>query len=293
MPRRVRFGLIADVHQDIMHDAVERMHAFVGAMTKAQADFIMQLGDVCQTLPRNRAFLEAWNSFAGGRHHVLGNHDIERGTTAAETATFYGMPAPYYTFTAGSLLGLALSGNDPGGVAKGYKRFIGAEQLAWLGRELEKAQQPVAIFIHQPVDDPEWGVENGAEVRAVIEKAASKVVAVFSGHLHADYNHVINGVHHVQINSASYVWLGGKAALETYPPEVHKEHKLLRCVAGYREPLWALVTIDFERGTLTMEGRCTEWVGPDPWQRGASEKDYPRDQVRPAVSHRQWSLAKR
>jgi hypothetical protein len=73
---------------------------------------------------------------------------------------------------------------------------------------------------------------------------------------------------------------------------VHKTHPHLRNVAAYREPLWALVTLDFERGTLEIEGRRTDWIGPDPWQRGAAESDYPRAQTRPAISDRRLPLIK-
>ncbi len=287
--RRVRFGLIADVHQDVMPDAVERIRAFTAAMTKAQADFIIHLGDFCQPQPRNQAFLAAWNSFAGARHHVLGNHDMDGGFTPAQTAAFYGMPAPYYAFATGPVRDLVLSGNDPGGTAKGYKRFIGAEQLAWLERELAQAAQPVFIFIHQPLDTGA-GIENSAAVRAVLEKSAAKIIAVFSGHFHEDYERVVQGVRHIQINSASYVWLTGPAVRETFPPEVHKAQPYLKHCAVYREPLFALATLDLDRGTLVIEGRRTDWIGPDPWQRGTTEKDHPRDRTRPAISDRQFQL---
>jgi hypothetical protein len=295
LPRRVTFGLISDVHQDVMPDGVERIRAFVDAMTKAKPDFILQLGDFCQPKPANRKFLDAWNSFAGPRYHVLGNHDMDGGFTSTQTCAFLGSPAPYYAFTAGPIRGVVLNGNEPGGKATGYKRFIGAEQLAWLERELARSDRPAVIFIHQPMDDANGGsigLENSAAVRAVIEKASSKVAAVFSGHFHLDYHRVVNGIHHLQINSASYLWLGNeKLARETFPPEIHNAFKSLKNVAAYREPLWALVTLDFERGTLVVEGKHSEWIGPDPWQRGATEKDISRETTRPAISDRRLPLA--
>jgi 3',5'-cyclic-AMP phosphodiesterase len=294
LSRRVTFGLISDVHQDIMPDAVERIRAFADAMTKAKADFVLQLGDFCQPKPANRKFLDAWNSFAGPRYHVLGNHDMDGGFMPAQTCAFLGSAGPYYAFTAGPVRGLVLNGNEPGGKATGYKRFIGAEQLAWLERELARTDRPVVIFIHQPMDDSTGisiGLENTATVRAVIEKAAAKVVAVFSGHFHMDYGHVVSSVHHIQINSASYLWLGGgKLARETFPTEVHNAHKLLKNVAAYREPLWALVTLDFEHGTMVIEGKRSEWIGPDPWQRGATKKDLSHETTRPAISDRRLRL---
>jgi predicted phosphodiesterase len=291
---RVRFGLIADVHQDVMPDGVDRIGRFVAAMTEAKADFILQLGDFCWPHPRNAAFLEAWNAFEGPRYHVLGNHDMDGGFKREQTVAYYGMPDRHYAFDAGPMRGIVLDGNDPGGKAGGYKRFVAADQQAWLEGELAKADRPVCVFIHQPIDS-DRGVENGAAVRAVLERTqAAKpgtVLAVFSGHFHQDYAVEINGIHHLQINSASYVWLPGNAVRETYPPEVHKAHPHLANVAAYREPLWALVTVDLDRGELTVQGRSTDWVGPDPWERGAPERDYAHDRNRPAITDRRIAVS--
>ena len=83
-PPRVRFGLIADIHPDVMPDGIERVRAFVAAMQRAKVDFILQLGDFCWPAPRNRPFLEAWNQFPGPRFHVLGNHDMDDRTDCAD-----------------------------------------------------------------------------------------------------------------------------------------------------------------------------------------------------------------
>ena len=278
-----------------MPDAVERVRAFVAAMTAARADFVIQLGDFCQPHPRNQAVLAAWNAFAGPRYHVLGNHDMDGGYKPEQTVAFYAVPARYYAFTAGPLRGLVLDGNEPGGKGKGYKRFIGPEQLAWLERELAASDRPVAVFVHQPLFGNDGGcVENSAAVRAVLEKAQAatpgRVAGVYGGHLHVDAALAVNGVNHVQINSASYWWLeNAAAARETYPPEVHKQHPYLRCVAAYRDPLWALVTLDFENGTWALEGRSSAWVGPDPWERG-ERTTRPREQVCPRIADRNGKL---
>ena len=285
---RVRFGLITDVHQDVMPDGVARVSAFVKAMEKAKADFIVQLGDFCQPKPSNKEFLEAFHAFRGPHHHVLGNHDMDGGYKREQTVAFYGMTATHYAFDAGPVRFLVLDCNEPGGKAGGYKRFIGAEQLAWLEYELGSSRRPLVIFTHQPLDSN--GIENAAAVRAILERYDGKIVAVFSGHSHQDYELLINGVRYIQINSASYVWLPGAAARETFPPEVHKAHPSLRNVAAYRDPLWALVTIDFSKSELLLVGRRSEWVGPDPWQRGAPAKDYPRDKNRPRISDRHAKL---
>jgi 3',5'-cyclic-AMP phosphodiesterase len=286
-PRRLRFGLISDIHQDVMPDGIQRVKAFVAAMEAEGADFILQLGDFCQPHPRNKPFLAAWNAFRGPRYHVLGNHDMDSGYQREQTAAFFGMPATHYAFTAGPVRCVVLDGNEPGGKAKGYKRFIAKPQLAWFEGELARADRPILIFIHQPLDADD-GIENAAVVRAAIERTEAarpgRVAAVFAGHLHADYERLVHGVRYLEINSASYWWLSNPAAYrETYPPAVHKAHPYLNHVAAYREALWAVVTLDFDRGEMVVEGRRSAWVGPDPWQRG-DKTPLPHEQIHPAIS---------
>jgi predicted phosphodiesterase len=291
--RRVRFALVSDVHQDVMHDGVARIQKFVDAMARAEVDFILQMGDFCWPHPRNKDFLAAWNAFDGPRYHVLGNHDMDGGYRREQTVAFYGMPARYYTFDAGPLRGIVLDTNDPGGTARGYAKFIAADQQAWLAEQLQDTDRPVCVFLHHPLDDP-GGIENRAEVRQVLQRAEAAnpgtVLAVFSGHFHQDYALELNGIRYVQINSASYVWLPAAAARETYPPEVHRAHPYLRHVAAYRDPLWALVTLDLDRRELVIEGVRSDWHGPDPWSRGVSENEYPSDKTRPAISERRFEL---
>lgn len=287
--QRVRFGIITDVHQDVMHDGVERVTAFAEAMNKLTPDFVLQCGDFCVPHERNKDFLAAWNKIACPRYHVLGNHDMDGGFKREQTAAFYGMSGLHYTFDAGPIHGIVLDGNEPGGKGKGYAHFIGKAQQAWLAEELARDAKPAIIFVHQPIDDPPT-VENATEVRAVLENAIAKkpgcVLAVFAGHLHRDYDRVIGGIPYVQVNSASYVWLAGKMVRETYAPEIHKAHPNMKDVAAYRDPLWAVVTLDRAAGTMTIEGRSSEWVGPDPWARGATESMCKRDECRPAISSR-------
>jgi 3',5'-cyclic-AMP phosphodiesterase len=293
---QVRIGLIADIHPDMLPDGLERVRGFVAAMEKARVDFVVQLGDFCWPVASNRRYLEAWNAFSGARYHVLGNHDLDEGCTREQTVAFCGMPGMHYAFSSGLIRGIVLDGNEPGGKASGYKRFIGPEQLAWLEHELEQANRPVVLFIHQPFDaDHEDYLENSAEVRTVLERAQKSrpgsVIAVFSGHLHLDYERMVNGIRYVEINSAAYWWLNNPAARrETYPHAVHQQYRYLTHVAAYRDPLWALVTLDFERGEMVIEGRRSEWVGPDPWTRGETTSR-PRELIHPWISDRRLKMA--
>ncbi len=295
LSRPVRFGIISDIHPDMLPDGLQRVQRFVSAMEEAGVEFVIQLGDFCWPAPSNRPYMEAWNAFRGPRYHVLGNHDMDEGYTREQTVAFCKMPGMHYTFSAGPLLGIVLDGNEPGGKASGYRRFMAAEQLAWLEGELAQAEKPAVLFIHEPFDaDVEDYLENASQVRSVLERAQQRkpgsIIAVFSGHLHLDYTAMVNGIRYIQINSAAYWWLNNPAARrETYPSEVHKSFRYLTHVAAYRDPLWALVTVDLERGQLTLEGRRSEWVGPDPWARGETT-DRPREHLHPWIQDRTLSL---
>ncbi|RME89553.1 MAG: hypothetical protein D6766_14610 [Verrucomicrobia bacterium] len=291
----VRFGLIADVHQDVMPDGVERVSAFVEAMHQAGVDFILQLGDFCQPHPRNRPFLEAWRRFDGPRYHVLGNHDMDGGYRREQTVEVYGMPGMHYTFDAGPIRGIVLDGNEPGGRVGGYARYVGPAQQAWLRRQLAEADRPAVLFIHQPFDGDRGDcLENAAEVRAILEAAQRRrpgsVVAVFAGHAHLDFMREVGGIPYFEINSASYWWLENPAARrESFPPEVHRTHPHLRSVVAWRDPLWAVVTVDLERNELRLEGRRSTWIGPDPWERG-EKTAWTKAELHPWISDRRIAL---
>ena len=88
----VRFGICADVHKDVMHDADARLKTFINRMNKENVDFIIQLGDFCRPYDYNRGFLGIWNEFKGSRYQVLGNHDTDGGFTREQTLKFWGYP---------------------------------------------------------------------------------------------------------------------------------------------------------------------------------------------------------
>jgi 3',5'-cyclic-AMP phosphodiesterase len=293
----VRFGVITDVHQDIMPDALDRLRAFIAAMTEARVDLVIHLGDFCQPTEANRGFLDVWNTFNGPRYHVLGNHDMDGGFTRDQTVAYYGMPARYYTFDGGTFTGVVLDGNEPGGKTSGYRRFIAAEQCAWLERQLTVAAKPVIVFVHQPLDD-QGGVENGGDVRAILERAAAahpgRVLASLAGHLHVDYARVVGGLPHVMINSAAYYWLGDVGRSTAYfPAEVHAKYRHLASVAAYRDPLWALVEVDLAAGEMRIRGRRSTWIGPPATERGPLPADlHNRGVIRPEVSDRRGAIGR-
>ena len=286
--KRVRFGVCADVHKDLMHDADQRLTVFVDRMNREKADFIIHLGDFCRPYAHNDGFMAVWRSFDGPGYHVLGNHDMDGGFTREQTTAYWGMPAKYYGFDRGGFHFIILDGNDKTDPPQqGYARYIGTEQQQWLRRELTATELPTIIFSHQSLDD-KGGVANGADVRAILEQANQaagrrKVIACFSGHHHMDYCRQINGIHYVQINSMSYFWMGDKYQHVRYSPEIDRDYPWIKYTAPYQDPLYALVTLASD-GTIRIEGTQSEWVGPSPW-----DVDYPKDrmdQIGPRISTR-------
>jgi len=286
----VRFGICADVHKDIMHDADQRLQAFVDEMSAKDVDFIVQLGDFCQPQEYNTSFLAIWNSFDGPAYHVLGNHDMDNSIgekyTREYARAYLNMPAQYYSFDLNRYHFIVLDGNDEKNPPqKGYAHYIGAEQQAWLKEDLSNTTFPSIIFSHQSLEDP-GGVENAEDIRKILEDAnrpsgKKKVIASFSGHHHIDYSKEINGIHYIQINSMSDYWMGSDYLQVRYSKEIDEKYPYIKYTAPYQDPLFALVEID-SRGVIRITGRESRWVGLSPWELDYPETD--RDKIVPRIA---------
>ncbi len=266
----LRIGIVADVHQDIIHDGVERLRFFMEDMKKRQPNFIIQLGDFALPRKRNQSFLDVWNEFEGSRYHVLGNHDMrDLGFTREQTMSWWQMEKRYYAFDTGGLHFIVLDGNDKNPKPwSGYDRYIGKEQKEWLKNDLENTKKPTIVFCHQSME-AEGGVANGTEIRAIFEaakisKKQSKVIACFSGHHHTDYVKTINNIPYLQINSMSYKWVGDQYQHQRFAPHIEAAYPNLSKTCPYRNPLYTLLTFDMEKSTLHLEGRETQFIPPTP-----------------------------
>jgi len=289
----VRFGVCADVHKDIMHDADQRLRRFVDHMNRQEVDFIVQLGDFCRPYAHNDAFMKIWRSFDGPGYHVLGNHDTDGGFTREQTVAYFKAPAKYYAFTQGGFQFIVLDGNDKTDPPQsGYAHYIGAEQQRWLRRQLKKTNLPVVVFSHQSIED-KGGVANAEAIRRILENAnqaaeRTKVIACFSGHHHIDYCRRINGIQYIQINSMSYFWVGGDYQHVRYSEEIDKAYPWIKYTVPYRDPLFALVTLESD-GTIHIEGTQSEWVGPPPEELGYPPEKM--DRIVPRISSRRLEAA--
>lgn len=281
----VEFGLIADVHKDIMHDANERLQAFVDRANKKNLDFIMQLGDFCRPYEYNLSFLNIFNSYKGEKFHVLGNHDMDGGFTRDQTRAYWNMPKSYYSFDKKGIHFVVLDGNDPNPRPwSGYNRYIGDVQKEWLVKDLERTNKPTIIFSHQSLEYQ--GVANMEEIRGILEKANErsgfkKVICCINGHTHTDYATRINDIYYVQINSASYRWVGGDHKVIRYSKEIDEKFEWIKYTIPYRDPLFTFVKIKHDR--IIIEAKRTEFVGPGPKEMNLPEPSH-NDPIVPTIS---------
>ncbi|KIO75466.1 alkaline phosphatase [Pedobacter lusitanus] len=277
--KTIRFGVIADLHHDIMHDGINRLSAFIDQMNVENPDFIIQMGDLCQPKKENLPLMEVWNKFKGPAYHVIGNHDTDGGFTRDQVVAFWKAKAKYYSFDANGFHFVVLDGNEHNESESrpvGYARYISPVQLEWLKKDLEGTTLPTIVLCHQGLDNDAGGLENGTLLRYTLEQANQKmhkVILVLSGHHHQDYYNQINDIHYVQINSASYQWVGEKYKEIRYSTAIDKAHPNIKYTVPYKDPLWATIEIDQQR-RIKIKGKKTVFVGSSPTTLGVDTSEY-------------------
>ena len=266
---RVRIGLIADLHHDIMHDGLMRMKAFSEGMKEAEPDAIIQLGDFAYPNPGNRAVIDLFNNCNPNSLHVIGNHDTDNGHTKDQCIDNWGMKGRYYEQDINGIKILVLDGNDKGSPDHkgGYPSFIGKEQLNWLEDKLDNTGMPVLLASHQPLAGP-YAVDNAPKLQALLGRHSEKVILSVNGHSHIDSLIKIDGVPYLHINSASYQWVGGDFKHDSYSSELHEKFPWISYTCPYRDPLFALLEIDAASGIISVIGKKSIWVGKSPAQLG-------------------------
>jgi 3',5'-cyclic-AMP phosphodiesterase len=274
--KTIKIGMCSDVHLPTMHDSEYRINTFIDSMKIAKPDFIIELGDFGIPKPEYAKYFEIWNSFPGPKYHVIGNHEMDGGTSLAQALDYRNMESSYYQFKQNGFQFIVLDGNDKKDPNQsGYRKYIGPKQQAWLQDELKIAAGPVVIFSHQGIG-PVEGLENHEDIRAILEQhnkksKSNRVIACFNGHAHNDSAEEINGIWYIHINSMSYKWLGEEYEHIRYSKEVDKNFKWIKYTAPYKDPLFAVVEIS-SAGYIKIKGKESEWVGPSPWEVGYPEE---------------------
>ncbi len=121
----ITFGIFADLHVDIIHDALDRLDTFLEQSKERDVDFIIELGDFCYPetrkcicKPENRPvniqnsltfptyapkdlIISHYQNFNKPAYHVLGNHDgdmCSKKDVLAYYDSYGGHHEPYYSF---------------------------------------------------------------------------------------------------------------------------------------------------------------------------------------------------
>lgn len=275
----ITFGVITDLHHGLAPDATARLQAFMTAC-EARDDlaFIVQMGDFCHPTADAREFVSMFDQFPGRKVHVLGNHDMDKGSKS-QAMQHWGMESRFGSFDAGEFHFIVLDLNNlrddptssnytPYENANFYvdaerRGWCDAEQLAWLKDDLAATDKQTIVFSHQPVGFAGSGKELHQRQQEVLDvlhaannqardkspDAGQKVVACLSGHLHVDRHERHNGIHCLSINSASYHWAGG--------------------MHPYADPLFCFVTLN-PAGRMYIHGQHSSFVNPHPWDQGLS-----------------------
>lgn len=306
----IKFLLFADLHVDMMHDGVMRAQVIAEAAVRHRADFIMQLGDLMypgedvlpekglevmrrvrpwalERMDERRDVWRLMDKTGLPVYSVLGNHDLH--VCDKETACkWLRMPAPYYGFVRFGVRFLVLDTNfvhtDRGwedlaygssaGVPNQLLRYVPGEQLKWLEETVLQSEEPCVLMSHASLCDALAGIQNREEVTALINRLnrdKRRVLASFSGHSHVDGMTVHGGVPYVNINSASYHWLGADYASVRYSEKLSSHYPRIKSTAPYAETLYAVVEITGEGMSIT--GRESIFVGRTPQELGLPESE--------------------
>ncbi|MEE2640962.1 MAG: metallophosphoesterase [Planctomycetota bacterium] len=268
----IKLGMIADLHQDVMHDGPQRLKAFLYAMQTEKPDALVQLGDFAYPNRKNEIVSKAFEKAHPKTLHVLGNHEIDDGHSFDEVARLWGMKGRYYTENVRGLNLVVLDANEkPENHKGGYPAHIGEQQLAWLAKQLDSLDGPILVISHQPLAGPS-AVDNAVDVQKLLNSAADRVLLAVNGHTHIDHLAHAGKLSCLHINSASYKWVGGSYRNKSYPAEIHQQHRWVEYTCPYRECLFTTLTIDPGKGQIDVRGKTTGWVGKSPAELGIPDQ---------------------
>ena len=291
----IKLGMIADLHQDLMHDGPTRLKAFLDAMKKEKPDALLQLGDFAYPSKKNAVVTESFAKAHPKTLHVLGNHEIDGGHSFDQVAKLWGMKGRYYTENINGLDLIVLDANEkPQNHKGGYPEYIGNKQFEWLEKQLKTLKGPILLVSHQPLAGP-GSIDNASEVQALLNAADDKVLLAVNGHTHIDYVAQVGKLSYLHVNSASYKWVGGSHRNKSYPPEVHSKFRWIEYTCPYRDSLFATLTIDPTKGLIQLKGRESQWVGKSPSQLAVPTKYGLKNgkEICPKIRNRQLSTTEK
>jgi 3',5'-cyclic AMP phosphodiesterase CpdA len=219
-PRRVRIGLITDLHyadkpaNGTRHyrDTPAKLAEAVKQFNADRPDFVVEQGDLIDAaatveteLGYLREISRVFDTYVGPKHYVLGNHCVDM-LTKDEFLGGVGRKESFYSFDVGETHFIVLDacfrtdGKPYGRKSSAWNDAnIPPAELDWLQSDLQAADKPTIVFAHQRLDNGgAHAVKNAAAVRQVFE-ASGRVRAVFQGHSHKNDHQEIAGIHYTTL----------------------------------------------------------------------------------------------
>lgn len=257
----LKFGILTDLHIDLVPDGQQRLEIFMKAMIEEQVDFIVQLGDIAKLKSMDQEVLRQLRETNIPILHALGNHDTDD-CTKEEACSVLGLQKSYYSYKIDDVKILVLDTNysyvesscdyvhfDVSNVGQRTLPYLPPEQLKWLKEELREECQ-VIIFSHAgfyPVED--LSVVNGEEIQNLIKQTNRqagyrKVMACFHGHYHFDTYHLWQEVHHIGIPSITYQWMNCQGDNTQVSQALVEQFPELKRMVMYTKPLFSLQIIE-------------------------------------------------
>ncbi len=223
---KLRFGVVTDSHSaNYKRGGSRRYTESLMKMTECvevmddheDVEFLIELGDFIDghspTPPDCLEKIEdVFTGFNGPHYHVLGNHchdDFSKEQFLGHIKnTGFDSAAGHYSVDHGGIHFVVLDANYRGdgepydsGNFNWTDANIPEAQVDWLRNDLNNAELPAIIFIHQCLDGSgSHYVENAAEVRKVLEEYG-KTLTVFQGHNHSGAYRRIEGIHYYTLKA--------------------------------------------------------------------------------------------
>lgn len=299
----LKFGILTDLHMDLVPDGQMRLNIFLDAMKKEAVDFIVQLGDIAKLKSMDKDALQQLKETNIPILHVLGNHDTDD-CTKEEACSILGLQESYYSYRLGEMKIIVLDTNysyeegsqeythfDLTNVGKRTLPYIPPQQLNWLEDEL-KEPCSILIFSHSgfyPVE--EQSVVNGERVQELVKEINAqagyrKIIACIHGHYHFDTYHLWEDIHHIGIPSITCQWINCQGDNTKISPSLAKKYPGLKRMVMYTEPLFSLLSL--EDKILYIQGAKSAYA-QDPREFG-QEMVIDQNPLTPIIRERVLSL---
>ena len=279
----VRFAVFTDLHYDHIHDGKMRINNFLKDIQNTSLDFIIELGDFCYPIDKNKPLLRELQQTGVPFYCVLGNHDTDA-YSREQVLNFLEMPNNYYSFIYGKIKFIVLDAcyiKDEKGCKPYFKRnydkasdyypYLPPEEIQWIKKEFDDTNDYYVIFSHHSLvnEFASRGVFNRGEIREIINNvnnSGKHVLLCMNGHDHGDAVSKIDKTYFYTLNAMSYIWCGLREHY-SYSKEIHDSYPYLKDMILYKEGFYTIVTI-FGDGSFEIRGMNGHYQNITPQELG-------------------------